>query len=354
VRKISSTVIVLALGSFLSACAVGEVGAGRESVGGTAGGGGTIVGSPGPAGQIVIGATGGSGTAGIGAGGTTDLPGAAGAAGAGAAGASGCTADGVPADVASFLSLRCLACHGATPIAGVPASFATYASITAPSKTDPTKSNAALALVRVQAATMPMPPAPLARATSAEIAVLSAWVAAGTPKADCSAAADGGVTPDAGPIAPLFDPFAVAAKCSSATKWTSGNKGSADMNPGLACIGCHAMGGDGPRYTIAGTLYPTGHEPDLCDGVSPTSAAGAQIVIVGMDQKSVTIPVNAAGNFFWTGTLAKPYLAKVVYMGRERAMIESQTSGDCNTCHTQNGTMLAGATMKAPGRIVLP
>jgi hypothetical protein len=47
-------------------------------------------------------------------------------------------------------------------------------------------------------------------------------------------------------------------------------------------------------------------------------------------------------------------LAKVVSMGRERAMIESQTSGDCNSCHTQNGTTPVGATMKAPGRIVLP
>jgi hypothetical protein len=38
----------------------------------------------------------------------------------------------------------------------------------------------------------------------------------------------------------------------------------------------------------------------------------------------------------------------VTYMGRERAMVTMQTSGDCNSCHTQNGANAA------PGRIVLP
>jgi hypothetical protein len=40
-------------------------------------------------------------------------------------------------------------------------------------------------------------------------------------------------------------------------------------------------------------------------------------------------------------------------MGRERAMIESQTSGDGNNRHTQQGAMPTGTT-KAPGRIFLP
>jgi hypothetical protein len=35
-------------------------------------------------------------------------------------------------------------------------------------------------------------------------------------------------------------------------------------------------------------------------------------------------------------------------MGRERDMAATQTSGDCNVCHTQSGTM------SAPGRIILP
>ena len=43
-----------------------------------------------------------------------------------------------------------------------------------------------------------------------------------------------------------------------------------------------------------------------------------------------------------------PFKAKVTYMGRERAMAATQTSGDCNACHTQNGAN------SAPGRILLP
>ena len=35
-------------------------------------------------------------------------------------------------------------------------------------------------------------------------------------------------------------------------------------------------------------------------------------------------------------------------MGKERAMLTSQTTGDCNTCHAVTGTS------GAPGRIALP
>ena len=49
--------------------------------------------------------------------------------------------------------------------------------------------------------------------------------------------------------------------------WTGGNRGSADMNPGRACITCHSTM-NGPSLTIAGTVYPTAHEPDLCNGAN--------------------------------------------------------------------------------------
>jgi hypothetical protein len=230
----------------------------------------------------------------------------------------------------------------------VPASLTTYAALTSPSKTDPTKTVAQEAVVRMQSATMPMPPAPLTHATAADINTIQQWVAAGTPKSDCPAGADAGVV-DAGP--PIPDPFSVAPVCTSKKTWTGGNRGSGSMNPGQACIACHSMG-EGPRFAIAGTLYPTAHEPDLCNGVNGTTG-GAQIVIVGADKKMVTVKPNSAGNFYYEGTIATPYQAKIVYMGRERAMIEPQTSGDCNSCHTQNGSMPSG-TLKAPGRILLP
>jgi hypothetical protein len=135
--------------------------------------------------------------------------------------------------------------------------------------------------------------------------------------------------------------------CTSKMTWLGGNEGNADMNPGLACVSCHATtGGEAPIYTIAGTVYPTSHEPDECYGAAGSS--GVQVVITSADGSTLTLTPSGAGNFYSTAALALPFQAKVVYMGRERAMLESQSTGDCNSCHTQNGANLA------PGRIVLP
>jgi hypothetical protein len=142
------------------------------------------------------------------------------------------------------------------------------------------------------------------------------------------------------------NPLTAPPTCTSNMNWLGGNEGSANMNPGMACISCHASGGEGPRFTIAGTVYPTGHEPDGCYGASGTS--GAQVVITGADGRTLTLTPSSAGNFSSSSSVAMPYNAKVVYMGRERAMGASQSTGDCNSCHTQNGANLA------PGRIVLP
>ena len=265
-------------------------------------------------------------------------------AGAGAAGSTSapCSAGGIPTDVAAVIGATCIACHGTPPLATVPSSLATYADLIAPSKTDPTKSVAVVALARMQpSATMPMPPAPLARATAAQIAAFQAWVSAGTPSATCS---DGGVATgvDGGVI---VDPFDTPVVCTSNSTWTQGRQGSSSMEPGMACITCHAMG-EGPRLALAGTIYPTAHEPDLCNGGSATT--GARIVVTGADGTVLTLTPNTSGNFRYEGALATPYSVKVTYMGRERAMLEPQTSGDCNTCHTQAGAMMA------PGRILLP
>jgi mono/diheme cytochrome c family protein len=323
-----------------------------ESTGSGAAGGFAAPGNgitTGIAGNTGSGSTGTAGAAtgsGTGAAGAMAIAGGTGSAGStGSAGA--CALGGIPADVQSLISTHCIACHGAPPIAGVPASFSTYAEVTAPSMTDPTKSNAVLALARVQDNAKPMPPAPLTRLSTADVATLSAWVSAGTPASSC---ADGGVPIDAG--IPISDPFAAAPTCTSKVTWTQGNHGSKLMNPGQACVSCHAKGGDGPRYALAGTLYPSAHEPDDCNGVNGTT--GARVVIVDMKAQTITLTPDAAGNFYWSGTLGLPYLAKVTYMGRERAMIASQTSGDCNGCHTQAGTNVQAGMTKAPGRILLP
>jgi len=120
------------------------------------------------------------------------------------------------------------------------------------------------------------------------------------------------------------------------------------MNPGQACISCHSSsGGEGPRYVIAGTLYPTGHEPNNCNGTNGNT--GARVVVTGSNGTSVTLTPNSAGNFYSSTSLAGPYKAKVVdSAGKERVMVSAAPNGDCNTCHTQTGAN------SAPGRITLP
>jgi hypothetical protein len=128
--------------------------------------------------------------------------------------------------------------------------------------------------------------------------------------------------------------------------WTGGNRESPLMHPGVACISCHKQG-EGPLFALAGTLFPTAHEPDDCNGVPASD--GAQVVITEANGNSHTLSVNQAGNFFLEARgFVFPYQAKVLFQGRERAMLEAQTSGDCNDCHTQDGRQ------NAPGRIFLP
>jgi hypothetical protein len=312
-----------------------------------AGAAGTDVVRTGAGGTGVVGSTGTGGTDGgtSGAGSAGVAGSQAGAAGSqtGAAGAPACGPGAIPADVAAVISARCIACHGTPPLQGVPSSLGTYASLTAPSKTDPTKSVAAVAVARLQpGAAMPMPPPPLTGPTPAEAAAFAAWVSAGTPPAAC---ADGGAPLDGG--GGIVDPYATPVVCTSKSMWTRGNSGSHSMDPGQACIACHSMtGGEAPLFALGGTVYPTAHEPDNCNGGAV--AAMARVEITGADKKVVTLTPDASGNFSYQGALAKPYTAKVTYMGRERAMIAAQSSGDCNACHTQAGAMMA------PGRIMLP
>ncbi len=140
------------------------------------------------------------------------------------------------------------------------------------------------------------------------------------------------------------DPLGAAETCSSGTYWTRGENDR--MRPGEACIACHTAENEGPRYAIAGTLYPTGHEPDDCNGISG-QASGAKVVITDANGEEHELTPNTAGNFFYNGNLAKPYTAKVVTDAGERLMVTPQQDGDCNKCHTAEGS-------GAPGRVVVP
>jgi hypothetical protein len=128
------------------------------------------------------------------------------------------------------------------------------------------------------------------------------------------------------------------------------------MDPGDACVGCHARG-EGGIPAFAGTVYPSAHEPTLCLGADGTrNYSGAQIVVTDATGASFTAPVNAAGNFYTSRrtTVSPPLKAKIVFMGRERQMLTPAPTGDCNSCHTQDGATTVAGGIKAPGRIILP
>jgi hypothetical protein len=232
---------------------------------------------------------------------------------------------GLPCDVQTMLSERCDGCHGNQLAGGATIRIVDYDDLVRTTKDGVTI--AAEALARMKLASSPMPPSP-AVASASDIAILENWITAGMPRGECMGG--GG-------------PFDVPPTCTSGRYWTGGNRESPLMHPGMACIQCHTDMREGPRFKIAGSVYPTGHEPNDCNG-----ATSATIEVTDAGNRVTNLAVNAAGNFSSQATFTFPIRVAVVANGKRRDMIGAPASGDCNTCHTQNGAMMA------PGRIVVP
>lgn len=292
--------------------------------------------------------------------------------------------NGLPCDVANFLAMRCLSCHGTTPLPGIPVSLATYANLTMRSPAFPDQSLAQRALARVQMGTMP----PGGGLTPAEVQLLAGWVQAGAQPATCgSGAMDAGQAPSSGDAsvadaAPALDaaqhdaaqhdaaqhdagasdggpepvptdagvPADANASdagspsgCSSGTHWDSGTRGSALMTPGQPCLSCHTA--TAPQFSFAGTVFPGAHEPDDCFGASGN---GVMVLIKGANGQRLALTPNSAGNFIAAAGVQGPYTVEVHYQGRVRTKTQAQTSGDCNGCHSAQGAN------GAAGRITLP
>jgi hypothetical protein len=248
---------------------------------------------------------------------------------------------GLPCDVQQLLENRCIGCH----LGPSPKALLTYMDLMAKSSVDPTKTMAQESLVRMQSTTSPMPPPPAVAPTAAEIATFQAWVTAGTPMgAVCTSLPDGGA-PDGGTDGGTGGTnYNTPTVCTSMKTWNGGNQGSSQMHPGDACITCHTMRG-GPAYTIAGTVYPTAHEPNDCDGVN----GGITVVVTDANNAVTNVTVNSAGNFDSRAAIVAPFHVKVMNAaGGTRAMSGSLTAGDCNSCHTVTGAN------GAPGRIMAP
>jgi mono/diheme cytochrome c family protein len=250
------------------------------------------------------------------------------------------TDTGLPCEVSLLLVKYCRACHSTAPISGAATSLVTYEDLLAPMPGDPSTTVGAASLARMKDTAAPMPPGFLL--PDAEVAPFEAWVSAGMPAEACST--DGTVPDDGAPV----NPYDTPPVCTSDSYWTQGDESSPDMLPGRACIACHsAPGGDeGPRLRFSGTVYPTAHEPDDCNGIG-----GAQIEITDANGAVFTATAHPSGNFYQGGDpadMAMPIKARVLHDGKILPMITAVDTGDCNACHTQNGKE------GAPGRIILP
>ena len=263
---------------------------------------------------------------------------------AGARGSKGPAAPtGMPCDVAEVLTTACTTCHGATLTGGAPNRLLTYEDLAAPSEDDANVTMAEVSLARMRSTKRPMPPAGEAKLAPDAVSVFETWIGAGMPRGTCGeepadagkapgTAIDGGVK-DAAPDA--------ASVCTSGSFVAAGTPPSALMKPGKACIACHNATG-APHFEIAGTVYPTMHEPNDCNGV-----AGLKVLIIDATGTTHTMTTNAAGNFMRVSALPRPYRAMIVKGTTIREMKTPQFDGDCNGCHSEWGN-------KSPGRVMAP
>jgi hypothetical protein len=248
----------------------------------------------------------------------------------------------LPCDVANVLASACTSCHGPVLADGARVHLASRADLLASIGGGSSATIADLCVQRMQHETKPMPPN--AQASPNAVTVFEKWIAAGMPEGTCSA---------------LGIDYTTESVCSSNRRWKGDDDdGDKLMNPGEACIACHKQeAAEGSReakvYSVAGTLYPTAHEPDDCNGVNGTKGTKPKVVITDAKGTTVTLEVNSAGNFYYERSLSKPLRAKVV---RGDAVYEMQAEikdGDCNACHTEAGRADEGVDYPR-GRIVSP
>src|SRR6186713_3683691 len=132
-------------------------------------------------------------------------------------------------------------------------------------------------------------------------------------------------------------------ECTTNAVWNGGNEESPLMHPGGDCIGCHDQEGEGPGYSVAGTVMGAYDEPTDCYGIEDVTVRVTDAS--GDVHEAVT---NAAGNFFFGGDVPGPYTAEIERDGVVRAMVTPQTDGNCANCHTEVGAS------SAPGWILVP
>lgn len=272
----------------------------------------------------------------------------------------------LPCDVDGLIRTRCASCHSPSTLPHRPISLLSYEELLLPSASMPSQTYAQRAALLLESGMMP----PTAALPAAEVQVFSNWIRAGAPSGDCSqdaGAQDAGTVVDAHaelPEAAIADATtgdaaiieagtgaAGGTHCTSGNYWRNGEIRSPLMHPGRACIACHTAGTGflnlqhGPSFSAAGTVYPTAHEPDDCNGAS---SSDIKILIVDANAQRLTLTPNGAGNFTTLTRYASPFHAEIQYQGRSRAALMPHQNGDCNVCHNERGAQ------GTAGRLTLP
>ena len=243
------------------------------------------------------------------------------------------SADGTPCPVADMLAQYCVRCHSGSSVSASTVTLTSYANLTAASGSGTV---AQKALAKLRDSNRPMPPRGEPAPNAQQVQALADWIAGGYVRGMCS-----GTTLDGGSIP---NPYDTPTVCTSGTHWTSGNQESPKMQPGRACISCHARG-EGPRFDFAGTLYPSAHEPNDCNG----APLDTHVIITDANGTQLVLMPNSVGNFSaGRSGLVMPYTVRLERGTHVREMVAAQSTGDCNGCHTETGDK------RAPGRIMAP
>lgn len=253
--------------------------------------------------------------------------------------------DELPCDVRAILEAACTTCHAAPPNSNAQVALTSRLAFLGPSSSDgATIARRARALLVDREE--PMPPRSEPRLAVADLATLDAWLAAGSPPG-AGATACGAISARPAPTT-----------CASGTFWTRGDEGAREMHPGKACRACHLQQAPELAYYFAGTGFDDFHAQDDCNSPPPPDARIEILDSAGAI--ALTLVPDTVGNFTSLGVAAGvplPYTARLVANGLVRAMQTPQDSGDCNACHTEQGTNANNARPDdpaPPGRLVWP
>jgi len=251
-------------------------------------------------------------------------------------------------DVQPVIAAQCGACHGATPSSGAP-QLMTVSDFAATSPRGGTMLDRSISRMTTNPPAAAMPPG--VGGAASDVMLLENWrtnaLAPCNPGTGGGSGAGGG-SGTGGGAGTGGGSGMVTPTCASNLTWSFGNSGNGAMNPGEACVTCHAARRRGPLDGFMGTVYPSAHEATLCMVSSVPSGLSVEILDTsGVVRRSFPITSLSDGNFHG-GSIGtpSPYTARVMLNGVVKSqMVGPQTNGDCNVCHTAQGAQ------GAPGRI---